>query len=83
MEIMSGLNNSSIQRLKRLWGSISERSRKTFDDLEELMSGQHNFKNYYTEIAKRPLPLLPYFGIFNLNFNLKPLIENCIIQKNR
>eukprot|EP01119_Soliformovum_irregulare_P013759 TRINITY_DN3698_c0_g1_i3.p1 TRINITY_DN3698_c0_g1~~TRINITY_DN3698_c0_g1_i3.p1 ORF type:complete len:1112 (-),score=332.45 TRINITY_DN3698_c0_g1_i3:220-3486(-) len=68
MEIMSGLNNSAIQRLKRLWGSISDRSRKTFEDLEEMMSGQHNFRNYYAEIAKRPLPLLPYFALFLREF---------------
>jgi hypothetical protein len=59
---LPGLNNSAIQRLKKLWASISEKRMRTFNELEELMNGQQNFKSYHAELNSRSLPILPYFG---------------------
>jgi muramidase (phage lysozyme) len=63
MEIVSGMNNSAVQRLKRLWVSLPEKHTEQFEELEELMMPQNNFKNYYTELSKRNQPVLPYFGM--------------------
>ncbi len=63
MEIISGLNNSAVQRLKRLWVGLPDRFLRLFEEMEETMMPQNNFKNYYAEINKRiSSPCVPYFG---------------------
>lgn len=64
MEIISGLNNPSVHRLKKLWSSISPKVLQVFDQLDTLMNASHNFKNYRAELKKRKLPILPYVGNF-------------------
>eukprot|EP01118_Nematostelium_gracile_P004861 TRINITY_DN15793_c0_g1_i1.p1 TRINITY_DN15793_c0_g1~~TRINITY_DN15793_c0_g1_i1.p1 ORF type:complete len:264 (-),score=72.17 TRINITY_DN15793_c0_g1_i1:25-816(-) len=64
MEIISGLNNFVIQRLKKLWANVHPKSFKMFGELEELMDGHHNYKHYKNELLERKLPVLPYFGLF-------------------
>lgn len=63
MEIMSGLNHSSIQRLS-VWENVSEKYKETFDSLDVLMKAQGNFKNYREALSLRKEPILPYLGLF-------------------
>jgi Rap guanine nucleotide exchange factor 2 len=42
--IVAGLNHSSIQRLKRCWTRIPEKTVTLFEELEELLSPLRNFK---------------------------------------
>ena len=39
MALLSGLNNSSVRRLKKTWVLVSPKAAKEFQQLEELMSG--------------------------------------------
>ena len=60
--------NSDVFRLKRLWVSLSDRALYQFEELEELMLTQNNFKNYYNELTRRQQlqqPIVPYFGKFD------------------
>jgi hypothetical protein len=52
MEILGGLNNSSVQRLKKVWELVPEKSRDQFQRLEELMEAKQNYKNYREHIAE-------------------------------
>jgi hypothetical protein len=65
LEIISGLSNSAVQRLKRLWSALPEKYMNLFSSMEELMNPQSNFRNYTSELNKRPLPTFPYFGKFH------------------
>ncbi len=67
MEIMSGLNHSSIQRLS-VWENVSEKFKETFETLEVLMKGQGNFKHYRESVGARKEPVLPYLGT-NFSFS--------------
>ncbi|KAL6075923.1 hypothetical protein QOT17_003230 [Balamuthia mandrillaris] len=62
--IMSALNNSTITRLKDAWAALPEKDVATFRSMEELLSNQQNFSNYFQEFKKRPFPKLPYFALF-------------------
>jgi len=76
MEVLSGLNNHSIQRLKKLWNSILEKYRKKFQMLDELMNPFSNFKNYNNEINEKSLQaVLPHFGLFVRDFT--SIIQGC------
>ncbi len=63
MEILSGLNQCSVQRLKGLWRSLPQRYRNTFQMLEKVMDPRFNFATYRSELRKREAPILPYFGM--------------------
>jgi hypothetical protein len=66
MEILAGLNHFTVQRLQSLWKSISEKHTKLFNQLDEVMLPQNNYKNYQDELWQRlpKEPTLPYLGIF-------------------
>ncbi|KAL6075926.1 hypothetical protein QOT17_003235 [Balamuthia mandrillaris] len=64
LTIMSALNNSTIRRLKDAWAALPEKEMTSFRSMEEMLSNQQNFSNYFQEFKKRPLPKLPYFALF-------------------
>ncbi|ELR23171.1 RasGEF domain containing protein [Acanthamoeba castellanii str. Neff] len=67
MEILSGLNNISISRLKDTWRQVPEKYKAYFEELEAVMDNQQNFHRYREQLAKREEarePTLPYFGLF-------------------
>eukprot|EP01119_Soliformovum_irregulare_P005828 TRINITY_DN17588_c0_g1_i1.p1 TRINITY_DN17588_c0_g1~~TRINITY_DN17588_c0_g1_i1.p1 ORF type:complete len:469 (+),score=98.33 TRINITY_DN17588_c0_g1_i1:97-1503(+) len=68
MEIMSGLNHFTVQRMHQLWGDLSAKYKKYFDEYEEMLSTANNFKNYNEQLATRTLPTLPHFGLFMRDF---------------
>ncbi|KAL6049934.1 RasGEF [Balamuthia mandrillaris] len=66
IQIISGLNNSYVQRLKSLWqdGALPDKYISTFQDLEAVCSPLHNFTHYRKEFKERQAPKLPYFALF-------------------
>lgn len=64
MSIMAGLHMSSIQRLKRAWRKISSKSMARFREMETLMSGMHNFRDYQAKLDDSSYPKFPYLGKF-------------------
>jgi len=53
MQILSGLNNSAVKRLKSTWEAVGDRAKKKMQELESLMNPQSNFKNYRTALSQR------------------------------
>lgn len=74
LEIVSGINHFSVLRLKQLWAGISEKSMKTFEALDQLMSSNSNFKRYQEELRNRKSPVIPYLGLFLRDFTY--MMEN-------
>ncbi len=55
MEMMIGLNNSSVQRLSDTWKNVGEKALSKFKKLDTLMSPKANYGNYRTKLKKRAL----------------------------
>jgi len=79
LEIVCGLNHFTIQRLKQLWATISDKSKKDFQYLDDLMTSSNNFKLYRDELKIRKPPMIPYLGLFLRD--LTYLAENSIIDE--
>jgi len=82
MEVISGINHSSISRLKLL-DNIEDTIKEEFKNLEKVMETTKNFKNYHDEINIRKenkQTLLPFFGLIlrDITFSLenKPYLTN-------
>eukprot|EP01091_Cochliopodium_minus_P014277 TRINITY_DN4817_c1_g1_i1.p1 TRINITY_DN4817_c1_g1~~TRINITY_DN4817_c1_g1_i1.p1 ORF type:complete len:895 (+),score=275.82 TRINITY_DN4817_c1_g1_i1:52-2736(+) len=64
MSVMSGLNNSSVQRLKDYWSCISENNMKIFNRFEVMMDNVENFKSYREHLKTlKHKPCIPYLAI--------------------
>lgn len=61
MQIMSGLNNIAIQRLKQIREGLHADTVEILEKLEEFISPKHNFKNYRS--AEKPPLHLPYLAL--------------------
>lgn len=64
MSILAAVGMSSIQRLKRTWKLVPEKYKDLYNQLEELMSGMQNYRNYRIKLEKQMPPVLPYLGVF-------------------
>jgi len=63
MAIVSGLNHSSVQRLKKTWEGINSRSLATLHEIEKTMNPAGNYTPY-REIEGRKYPyFIPFFGL--------------------
>lgn len=79
--IVAGLNNKSIQRLKYLWKSKQDHSKK-FLEFEELITPSHNYKNYRKIIDSiGSNNVIPYIGL--ISSDIKHLLENEIYDSKK
>lgn len=66
-EVFCGLNNISISRLKCIWSKVSQKYKKIYDSINELMLGGHNFKKYREIIRNNNINrtrTIPYIALF-------------------
>jgi len=63
MEIMGGLELSSIQRLKRTWAGLPSESVLIYEELTNLINPRQNFNHYRQALRTADPPMLPYIGI--------------------
>ncbi|ELR17988.1 RasGEF domain containing protein [Acanthamoeba castellanii str. Neff] len=63
MEIIAGLNFSSVKRLTPAWAKVSSKDRKVFEKLASRMAIHSNYKAYRQLFQKRAAPKLPYFAV--------------------
>ena len=65
MEVVSGLQNSSVFRLKQTWGGLEKtRYVKMFDEQREVMLREQNYKNFRDNLHKVNPPCIPYLGVY-------------------
>jgi hypothetical protein len=64
MELLSGLNNSCVRRLKLAWNMVQQNDLDDFAEFDRLMAPQSNFANYHAELNLRQPPVIPYLGLF-------------------
>eukprot|EP01080_Neovahlkampfia_damariscottae_P010788 gene10788-3405_t len=63
-EVISSLNLASVHRLKQTWNLISQRDKTTYDELQQYVSNDQNFKFMRDQISICIPPLVPYLGLF-------------------
>ncbi|KAL6043105.1 HbrB-like-domain-containing protein [Balamuthia mandrillaris] len=63
IEIVSGLNNSFVQRQKLAWKGLSDKDRNRFHQLDALLQPHCNFAKYRQTFEKTENPKLPYFAL--------------------
>ncbi|KAJ6251788.1 guanine nucleotide exchange factor [Anaeramoeba flamelloides] len=63
-EIIAGLNNAAVYRLKKTWSGISTTLKSKFDDFVKLMDRNNNYGLIRKELSTRDPPVLPYIGMY-------------------
>lgn len=66
MEIISGLQNSSVHRLKKTWEKVESKIllKNLYDDLLAKTSSKHSYKEYRQMLHTAHPPCVPYLGIY-------------------
>lgn len=66
MEILSGLQNSSIYRLKKTWDRVQNSTSAVgyYNELTDLMSNNDNYKLYRNLLKTKTPPCIPYPGVY-------------------
>jgi len=64
MEIVSGLNHSSISRLKIAWELVGSKIRERFERLDKVMDPRQNFKGYRDVLPGRKGAVFPYVAVY-------------------
>eukprot|EP01104_Vermistella_antarctica_P005891 TRINITY_DN16638_c0_g1_i1.p1 TRINITY_DN16638_c0_g1~~TRINITY_DN16638_c0_g1_i1.p1 ORF type:complete len:497 (-),score=131.35 TRINITY_DN16638_c0_g1_i1:148-1638(-) len=64
MEILGGINNVSVQRLKKTWEALPEKYATNLSELNEMMETKHNYKRYRDSLQNEKGAVVPYLGIF-------------------
>ncbi|KAI3650490.1 hypothetical protein MP228_003971 [Amoeboaphelidium protococcarum] len=65
MAIISGLNTTSVSRLKKTWELVNKGKQiNTYKELEAKMSYRGNFKAYREIEAFSKPPFIPFFGLY-------------------
>lgn len=64
MAFISGMNHSSIGRLKFTKQLLAKKSQQSLKDMEKLMSAESSFKTYRSAIHTANPPCLPYLGVY-------------------
>ncbi|KAM9954426.1 hypothetical protein ACTFIW_003968 [Dictyostelium discoideum] len=69
MEVISGLSNSAVSRLKETWKSLPTRYVNSFNSLQNFLKTDENWKSYRQTLKTKETPCLPYLGLFLQDIN--------------
>jgi len=66
MQILSGLQNLSVVRLKQAWKGVKNSAKHKFEDMVAAMSGANNFQKYRESIERcyGKKPAIPYLVVY-------------------
>jgi son of sevenless len=61
-EVMSGLANAAVYRLRRTWDAVPVAHQRTVKELQDLTAPFFNFKKYLEALNATKPPCIPYLG---------------------
>ncbi|KAL6058531.1 Son of sevenless 1 [Balamuthia mandrillaris] len=64
MEIIAGLQNSAVYRLKKTWNLLPSKTWELWEEMNVLMGSEDNFRVFRDLLHKVNPPCVPYLGIF-------------------
>ena len=64
LQIISGLKQTSVQRIKELWTEMSPRVKKVFEDLDMQFRPVGNWGSARMLLKTKQPPILPHLGMF-------------------
>lgn len=64
MAIYSGLNNASLNRLRRTWDAVNQRHLQLFDNMRAILAPTKNFSKYRETLRKLQPPCVPFLGVY-------------------
>eukprot|EP01125_Pyxidicula_operculata_P001244 TRINITY_DN1115_c2_g1_i2.p1 TRINITY_DN1115_c2_g1~~TRINITY_DN1115_c2_g1_i2.p1 ORF type:complete len:1268 (-),score=402.69 TRINITY_DN1115_c2_g1_i2:241-4044(-) len=64
VQIVSGIENAAISRLKLTWQHVSPQSQQKLKDLRELFTPVDNWRVYRNELNNTQPPAIPYLGLY-------------------
>lgn len=63
LQILSALQSTPIRRLSDIWESMSQKSKKSFDQLASQMSPTQGWQQQREMLANKSPPSIPYVGM--------------------
>ncbi|KAJ5070875.1 guanine nucleotide exchange factor [Anaeramoeba ignava] len=79
MAVFSGLQNSSVFRLKNTWRHVPDKYRQILKDLDELTSVDR-FKNLRNAHHNSKSAIVPYLGIYLSDFTILDEVPNRVVD---
>eukprot|EP01096_Ripella_sp_DP13-Kostka_P008388 TRINITY_DN311_c2_g4_i1.p1 TRINITY_DN311_c2_g4~~TRINITY_DN311_c2_g4_i1.p1 ORF type:complete len:555 (-),score=187.91 TRINITY_DN311_c2_g4_i1:108-1772(-) len=64
MEVLGGLNNVAVQRMKKTWAVVMEKQEQTWNELNDLMDSVNNYRSYREALSQSTLPAVPFLGVY-------------------
>jgi len=64
LEVVSGLNQGPVSRLKQTWAKVPDKHNALLSNLTELVTRENNHKNLREYFFKVQAPCIPYIGMY-------------------
>jgi hypothetical protein len=66
MEIMAGLHNASVWRLKKTWKKVQEMNKvwSLWQEMLPLIAADENHRYYRERLKQHQPPVIPYVGLY-------------------
>mmetsp|Transcript_9047 Transcript_9047/g.37312 ORF Transcript_9047/g.37312 Transcript_9047/m.37312 type:complete len:449 (-) Transcript_9047:55-1401(-) len=64
MAVLGGLNNVSVQRLKKSWKATNEKQQEKWSELSLLLDTKNNYSQYRSVVAAATPPVIPFLGVY-------------------
>eukprot|EP01104_Vermistella_antarctica_P018091 TRINITY_DN6594_c0_g1_i1.p1 TRINITY_DN6594_c0_g1~~TRINITY_DN6594_c0_g1_i1.p1 ORF type:complete len:1512 (+),score=324.59 TRINITY_DN6594_c0_g1_i1:100-4536(+) len=64
MEIVSGLQDSAVFRLKPVWNDVPKKQAIAFEEINQIVSRDKNYQTMRTYLKQLDPPCIPYLGVY-------------------
>jgi hypothetical protein len=64
--LISGLNLTPVQRLKKTWEGLSDKTKQIWEEVEKISDPSKNMKNFRDKLAMVRPPMVPFLRIKRL-----------------
>eukprot|EP01134_Creolimax_fragrantissima_P007957 CFRG7957T1 len=62
--VLCGLSCQAVFRIRQSWALVSDKSSKKFEQLQNTMAEEHNYRVYRETLKRAAYPKIPYLGVY-------------------